>query len=222
VAFDHGPTNTITADMFAELRSSHGCIPVGLGASSRSAPGPSRAAGRWRLPRLVGRCRALEILLVGDDIDAALAERYGYVNRVVPDAELEHETDRVARRLADKQAIAETPSSTRPPFPATTSCRPVSARSSPRARGPRLRHGVAALAAHGFGSDTQLERLPGELVALAAPPHRTPDRGTRSRPRQTAGPAIAGPAVRGGAAQRSRSYTTLAVTGAGEPAEVDA
>src|SRR4051812_30124474 len=45
-----------------------------------------------RLPRLIGRGRALEVLLVADDIDAALAERYGYVNRVVPDDQLEQET----------------------------------------------------------------------------------------------------------------------------------
>src|SRR5262245_25011765 len=63
-----------------------------------------------RLPQLIGRGRALEVLLVADDIDAALAERYGYVNRVVPDAQLDEETDRMARRLAgfDKRAIAET------------------------------------------------------------------------------------------------------------------
>src|SRR5262245_52043167 len=62
-----------------------------------------------RLPRLMGRGRALEVLLVADDIDAARAERYGYVNRTVPDGELEAETERMARRVAgfDKQAIAE-------------------------------------------------------------------------------------------------------------------
>jgi enoyl-CoA hydratase/carnithine racemase len=63
-----------------------------------------------RLPRLIGRGRALEVQLVADDIDAALAERYGYVNRVVPDEQLEQETERIACRLAsfDKRAIAET------------------------------------------------------------------------------------------------------------------
>ena len=40
-----------------------------------------------RLGRLVGRGRALEILLGGDDIPAGLAAEYGYVNRVIPDAE---------------------------------------------------------------------------------------------------------------------------------------
>jgi enoyl-CoA hydratase/carnithine racemase len=61
-----------------------------------------------RLARLVGRGRALEILLGGDDIPAALAAEYGYVNRVVPDAELEEFVDRFAQRTAtfDKVAIS--------------------------------------------------------------------------------------------------------------------
>src|SRR4029077_21072557 len=42
-----------------------------------------------RLPRLMGRGRALEVLLGADDIDGARAERYGYVNRALPDAELD-------------------------------------------------------------------------------------------------------------------------------------
>ena len=42
-----------------------------------------------RLGRLVGRGRALEILLGGDDIPASLAAEYGYVNRLIPDAEIE-------------------------------------------------------------------------------------------------------------------------------------
>src|SRR5260370_42403546 len=42
-----------------------------------------------RLPRLMGRGRALEVLLSADDIHGDLAERYGYVNRSFPDAELD-------------------------------------------------------------------------------------------------------------------------------------
>ena len=61
-----------------------------------------------RLGRLVGRGRALEILLGGDDVPAALAAEYGYVNRLVPDAEIERFTDAFARRIAafDKVAVA--------------------------------------------------------------------------------------------------------------------
>ena len=62
-----------------------------------------------RLPRLIGRGRALEILLSGEDISGDLAERYGYVNRTLPDAELDHFVDALARRIAgfDKQSIAD-------------------------------------------------------------------------------------------------------------------
>jgi enoyl-CoA hydratase/carnithine racemase len=63
-----------------------------------------------RLPRLVGRGRALEILLVADDFDGPRAERYGYVNRAIADARLADEVDEMARRLArfDHDAIART------------------------------------------------------------------------------------------------------------------
>ncbi|WP_151179226.1 enoyl-CoA hydratase/isomerase family protein [Hypericibacter terrae] len=63
-----------------------------------------------RLPRLIGRGRALEVLLGADDIGGDLAERYGYVNRSLPDSELDGFVDALARRIAsfDKPAIAET------------------------------------------------------------------------------------------------------------------
>jgi enoyl-CoA hydratase/carnithine racemase len=63
-----------------------------------------------RLPRLIGRGRALEVLLGADDIPGDLAERYGYVNRALPDAELDAFVEALAMRIAsfDKQAIAET------------------------------------------------------------------------------------------------------------------
>jgi len=63
-----------------------------------------------RLPRLMGRGRALEVLLGADDIPGDLAERYGYVNRCFPDADLDAFVDALANRIAsfDKQAISET------------------------------------------------------------------------------------------------------------------
>ena len=63
-----------------------------------------------RLPRLIGRGRALEVLLSADDIDGELAERYGYINRSFPDAELDDFVDTLATRISsfDKQALAET------------------------------------------------------------------------------------------------------------------
>jgi enoyl-CoA hydratase/carnithine racemase len=63
-----------------------------------------------RLPRLMGRGRALEVLLSSDDIGGELAEAYGYVNRALPDAELDGFVDALATRIAafDKWAIANT------------------------------------------------------------------------------------------------------------------
>jgi enoyl-CoA hydratase/carnithine racemase len=65
-----------------------------------------------RLPRLIGRGRALEVLLSSDDIGGELAEAYGYVNRALPDAELDRFVDALATRIAafDKWAIAKTKS----------------------------------------------------------------------------------------------------------------
>ena len=65
-----------------------------------------------RLSRLVGRGRALEILLVADDLDGPRAEQYGYVNRVIADERLDDEVDRIAARLAcfDHEVIARTKS----------------------------------------------------------------------------------------------------------------
>jgi enoyl-CoA hydratase/carnithine racemase len=53
-----------------------------------------------RLPRLVGRGRALEIVLGGGDVDAATAERWGYVNRALPPEELRPFVDTLAARIA--------------------------------------------------------------------------------------------------------------------------
>ncbi len=79
---------------WANPRSGWDCIPA--------------AAVRERLPHLVGRGRALEIVLGANDFDGDTAERYGYVNRALPDAELDGFVDTLARRIAsfDRRAIA--------------------------------------------------------------------------------------------------------------------
>ena len=66
-------------------------VPVGI------LPGGS---GTQSLPHLVGRGRALEIILGGEDLDAATAERWGYLNRALPAEEIGPFVDGLARRIA--------------------------------------------------------------------------------------------------------------------------
>ena len=68
---------------------------------------PGGGALEW-LPRLVGRSRALEIVLSGDDFDADIAELYGWVNRTLDDQDLDAFVDALVRRLAsfDHETIA--------------------------------------------------------------------------------------------------------------------
>jgi enoyl-CoA hydratase/carnithine racemase len=68
---------------------------------------PGGGALEW-LPRLVGRSRALEIVLGADDFDADVAERYGWVNRTLDDDKLDSFVDTFAGRLAsfDRDVLA--------------------------------------------------------------------------------------------------------------------
>src|SRR5262245_62514728 len=63
-------------------------------------------SGTQRLPRLVGRGRALELILGCEELDAATAERWGYLNRALPEGELRPFVDRLARRIASFPASA--------------------------------------------------------------------------------------------------------------------
>lgn len=78
-----------------------GQFEVGVGA----VPGGGAMA---RLARLAGRGRALEIVLGGEDVPAARAAEYGYVNRVVADRDLDRTVEDFARRIAsfDKDAVS--------------------------------------------------------------------------------------------------------------------
>ncbi len=100
-----GSEFALACDMrFASLEKAIlGQFEVGVGA----VPGANPMA---RLAHLIGRGRALEVVLGADDFPAELAERYGYINRAIPDAELDWFVDRFARRLAgfEKYAFAET------------------------------------------------------------------------------------------------------------------
>lgn len=63
-------------------------------------------SGTVRLPRLIGRSRALEAILGCDDVDAELAETWGWVNRTLPASELWPHVDRLAARIASFPAHA--------------------------------------------------------------------------------------------------------------------
>ncbi len=67
---------------------------------------PGGGALEW-LPRVVGRSRALEIVLSGDDFNADIAERYGWVNRTLDDKDLDSFVDTLVRRLVsfDREAL---------------------------------------------------------------------------------------------------------------------
>lgn len=73
-------------------------VPLGI------LPGGS---GTQRLPRLVGRGRAMEIVLGGDDLDAETAERWGYLNRIYPAADIDAKVGALASRIASfpKEAV---------------------------------------------------------------------------------------------------------------------
>ena len=72
-------------------------VPIGI------LPG---GTGTQRLPGLVGRGRALEIILGGDDLDAETAERWGYLNRIFEADEIDGFVSGLARRIAGFPAPA--------------------------------------------------------------------------------------------------------------------
>jgi enoyl-CoA hydratase/carnithine racemase len=76
-----------------------GQIEVGVGAT----PG---AGGVQHLARLLGRGRAMEAILGAEDFSAEVAERYGWINRALPDADLDVFVARLARRIASFPADA--------------------------------------------------------------------------------------------------------------------
>ncbi|MDA1098212.1 MAG: enoyl-CoA hydratase/isomerase family protein [Proteobacteria bacterium] len=66
-------------------------VPLGI------LPG---GTGTQRLPRLIGRGRAMELILSGDDMDAETAERWGYLNRIFEPDEIGPYVERLAQRIA--------------------------------------------------------------------------------------------------------------------------
>ena len=137
-----------------------GQFEVGIGL----VPGGNPMA---RLSRLVGRGRALEILLVADDHDGPRAEQYGYVNRVIADDQLDAEVDTMAARLAhfDHDAIARTKSYVdRVTLPADSELPPATADFRELFARPAQQAQWARLQALGLNTNSELERSLGRRV----------------------------------------------------------
>ncbi|MEO8723574.1 MAG: enoyl-CoA hydratase/isomerase family protein [Sphingobium sp.] len=66
-------------------------VPLGI------LPG---GTGTQRMPHLIGRPRALEVILGGGDLDAGTAEQWGYLNRALPQADMAAHIDALSRRIA--------------------------------------------------------------------------------------------------------------------------
>jgi enoyl-CoA hydratase/carnithine racemase len=142
-----------------------GQFEVGMGV----VPGGGPMA---RLSRCVGRGRALEILLVADDLDGPRAEQYGYVNRVVDDDRLDDEVEEIASRLArfDHEAIARTKAYVdQVTLPADSELPPPLADFFELLGRPAQREQFARLEALGWGIDSDLERRLGRRVVESAP-----------------------------------------------------
>jgi enoyl-CoA hydratase/carnithine racemase len=125
-----------------------------------------------RLSRLVGRGRALEILLVADDLDGPRAEQYGYVNRVIADDRLGAEVAAMAARLAgfDHAAIARTKSYVdRVTLPPDNEFPPALADFFEMLGRPEQQAQSARLEALGLNVDSDLERSLGRRVVEARP-----------------------------------------------------
>ena len=125
-----------------------------------------------RLSRLVGRGRALEIVLVADDLDGPRAERYGYVNRVIADDQLDDDVEAIASRLArfDHEAIARTKSYVdQVTLPANSEFPPALSDFFELLGQPAQQAQSARLRELGLNADSDLERSLGRRVVETLP-----------------------------------------------------
>src|ERR1700722_17355065 len=104
-ATGNGSETTLPGDMSSASREKAILSQWEVGVGMVAGGGPMA-----RLPGLIGRNRALEVLLSSEDIRADQAETYGYINRALPDADLDAFVEALATRIAkfDKWAIAQT------------------------------------------------------------------------------------------------------------------
>ncbi|HVJ33212.1 MAG TPA: enoyl-CoA hydratase/isomerase family protein [Terriglobia bacterium] len=125
-----------------------------------------------RLPRLIGRNRALEVLLSSEDIGADQAEAYGYVNRALPDADIDAYVDALATRIAgfDKWAIANTKRLVNTSLPPDVELGAGWDACIASLGRPAARQGIETLIAHGFQKPGDVEdRLGYHLGHLPRP-----------------------------------------------------
>ncbi|UPG94540.1 enoyl-CoA hydratase/isomerase family protein [Luteibacter aegosomatissinici] len=114
-----------------------------------------------RLPRLIGRGRAMEVLLSADNFDGDTAEKYGYVNRAMPDAQLDAFVDKLARRIAsfDGDTLADVKQAvnyaTLPPDSELSAGWDLFIRSVQR---PEAQYRINALMKRGLQTDPEVER----------------------------------------------------------------
>jgi enoyl-CoA hydratase/carnithine racemase len=125
-----------------------------------------------RLARLAGRGRALEILLVADDLDGPRAEQYGYVNRTIADGQLDDEVNAIASRVArfDHDAIARTKSYVdKVTLPPDSEFPPALADFFQKFGLPRQQEQFTRLLELGLNTDSDLERSLGRRVVESIP-----------------------------------------------------
>jgi enoyl-CoA hydratase/carnithine racemase len=124
-----------------------------------------------RLPRLIGRNRALEVLLGSDDISADQAEAYGYINRALPDTELDAFVEALATRIAkfDKWAIANTKRLVNASLPPDVEIGAGWYACIGSLGRPAAQEGIKALMAQGFHKPGDVENRLGYYLGQIAP-----------------------------------------------------
>ncbi len=123
-----------------------------------------------RLPQLIGRNRALEVLLSSDDLTAEQAEAYGYINRALPDTELDGFVDALATRIAgfDKWAIANTKRLVNTSLPPDVELGAGWDACIASLGRPAAQAGIKALMAHGFHKPGDVEKRLGYYLGQIA------------------------------------------------------
>jgi enoyl-CoA hydratase/carnithine racemase len=120
-----------------------------------------------RLPHLIGRNRALEVLLSSEDIRGEQAEAYGYVNRALPDAELDAYVEALANRISqfDKWAIATTKRLVNTSLPPDVELDAGWSACIASLGRPAAQNGIKALIARGFHKPGDVENRLGYYVS---------------------------------------------------------